>query len=77
MKKNDTILLSVCVRTHNQERFIGEALDSVLRQHTTFPFEIIISDDASEDGTWECPECHHKGNKGKFCEECGHKRDGE
>lgn len=51
MKKNDTILLSVCVRTHNQERFIGEALDSVLRQHTTFPFEIIISDDASKDGT--------------------------
>ena len=31
----------------------------------------------AEDGTWECPECHHKGNKGKFCEECGHKRDGE
>ena len=28
----------------------------------------------AEDGTWECPECHHKGNKGKFCEECGHKR---
>ena len=26
------------------------------------------------DGTWECPECHHTGNKGKFCEECGHKR---
>lgn len=51
MSKNDTILLSVCVRTHNQERFIGEALDSVLRQHTTFPFEIIISDDASKDGT--------------------------
>ena len=28
----------------------------------------------ADDGTWECPECHHKGNKGKFCEECGHKR---
>lgn len=51
MNKNDTILLSVCVRTHNQERFIGEALDRVLRQHTIFPFEIIISDDASSDGT--------------------------
>ena len=23
------------------------------------------------DGTWECPKCHHKGNKGKFCESCG------
>lgn len=44
------ILLSVCVRTHNQEHFIREALDSVLCQKTTFPFEIIISDDASSDG---------------------------
>lgn len=51
MNKTETILLSVCVRTRNQERFIGEALDSVLRQHTTFPFEIIVSDDASTDGT--------------------------
>ncbi len=32
--------------------------------------EVMVADD----GTWECPECHHKGNKGKFCEECGHKR---
>lgn len=32
--------------------------------------EVIVA----EDGTWECPECHHKGNRGKFCEECGHKK---
>lgn len=51
MKTQQDIVLSVCVRTHNQERFIREALDSVLRQHTAFPFEIIISDDASSDGT--------------------------
>ena len=45
------VLLSVCIRTHNQERFIREALDSVLRQKTTFAFEVIVSDDASSDGT--------------------------
>lgn len=44
-------ILSVCIRTHNQERFIREALDSVLRQKTTFAFEVIVSDDASSDGT--------------------------
>lgn len=44
-------ILSVCIRTHNQERFIREALDSVLCQKTTFAFEVIISDDASSDGT--------------------------
>ena len=51
MKTQQNRLLSVCVRTHNQERFIREALDSVLRQHTSFPYEIIVSDDASSDGT--------------------------
>lgn len=48
-----TSLLTVCVRTHNQERFISEALDSVLMQKTNFDFEIIISDDYSTDGTVE------------------------
>lgn len=48
---NKSIILSVCVRTHNQEKFIAEALDSVLMQRTDFDFEIIISDDASSDGT--------------------------
>lgn len=51
MNRKSDILLSICVRTHNQERFVCEALDIVLRQRTTFPFEIIISDDASSDGT--------------------------
>lgn len=26
------------------------------------------------DGTWECPNCHNKGNKGNFCESCGYKK---
>ena len=39
------------MRTHNQERFIRDALDSVLCQKTTFSFNIIVSDDASSDGT--------------------------
>ena len=43
--------MSVCVRTHNQERFIREALDSVLCQKTNFQFEIIIGDDDSKDDT--------------------------
>lgn len=28
----------------------------------------------SEDGSWECPVCHHRGNKGGFCESCGAKK---
>lgn len=60
MKNQQDILLSVCVRTHNQERFIREALDSVLRQHTTFPYEIIVSDDASSDGTVAILQAYQK-----------------
>ena len=47
----DSIILSVCIRTFNQERFVSQALESVLMQKTDFPFEIIVSDDGSHDKT--------------------------
>jgi glycosyltransferase involved in cell wall biosynthesis len=43
--------VSVCVITFNQERFIGECLQSIVDQRTSFDFEIIIGDDCSTDGT--------------------------
>ncbi|QDU47033.1 Putative glycosyltransferase EpsE [Symmachiella dynata] len=46
-------LLSVCIITYNQHRFIRQAVDSVLAQKTDFPYEIIIGDDQSNDGTTE------------------------
>ena len=44
---------SVCVlcATYNQAKYIGKALDSILCQRTNFPFEILVHDDASRDGT--------------------------
>lgn len=44
-------VLSVCIRTYNQEAFVSEALDSVLAQRTDFVFDIIVGDDCSNDGT--------------------------
>jgi glycosyltransferase involved in cell wall biosynthesis len=35
------------------EQYVAEMLDSILMQKTTFPFEIIISDDGSQDRTCE------------------------
>lgn len=46
-----TPLVSVCCDTYNQAPYIGKALDSILMQKTAFPFEVIVHDDASTDGT--------------------------
>lgn len=43
--------VSICCSTYNHESFIKEALDGFVMQKTDFPFEIIINDDASTDGT--------------------------
>jgi len=38
--------------TFNQEAYIGQAIDSVIAQECPFPYELLISDDRSTDGTW-------------------------
>ena len=43
--------ISVIVLTYNQERTIAATLDSILSQHTSYPFEIIIGEDGSQDAT--------------------------
>jgi glycosyltransferase involved in cell wall biosynthesis len=46
-----TALVTVCCATYNHEDYVREAIESFLAQETEFPFEIIIHDDASTDGT--------------------------
>jgi glycosyltransferase involved in cell wall biosynthesis len=49
--------VSVCIVTFMQKETIGQCLDSVLAQRTTFPYEVIVGDDCSTDGTAEiCAE---------------------
>lgn len=44
-------IISVCVPTYNQEKYISETLDSIISQVIEIPFEIIIADDCSLDNT--------------------------
>jgi glycosyltransferase involved in cell wall biosynthesis len=45
--------VSVLMVTYNHENFIAQAIESVLMQKTDFPFELVIGDDCSTDGTRE------------------------
>ncbi len=47
----ECIKVSVVCNTYNQVGYIGDAIESFLMQKTNFPFEILIHDDASTDGT--------------------------
>ena len=46
-------ILSVLMITYNHEKYIAQALDGVLSQETSFPFEIVIGEDCSTDNTRE------------------------
>ena len=46
-------LVSVKMITYNHAPFITEAIEGVLQQETTFPFELVIGEDCSTDGTRE------------------------
>ena len=48
---NETPLLSITIETYNQKDFITQTMDSILQQKYDFPYEIIVGDDCSSDGT--------------------------
>lgn len=44
-------LVSISCLSYNAERWIVDTLDSFMIQKTNFPFEVLVHDDASTDGT--------------------------
>jgi glycosyltransferase involved in cell wall biosynthesis len=48
---NDNPLVSICCITYNHASYIRNCLDGFLMQKTNFPYEILINDDCSTDGT--------------------------
>ena len=47
------IIVSVSIITYNQKEFVDQAIRGVLDQKVNFPYEVIIGDDFSTDGTRE------------------------
>ena len=45
--------VSVLLLTYNHAPYVRQSLESVLAQETTFPYEVVVCDDASSDGTRE------------------------
>ncbi|HWB32288.1 MAG TPA: glycosyltransferase [Acidobacteriaceae bacterium] len=46
-------MVSVAITAYNSAQWLSRALDSVLAQQTSFPVEIVIGDDCSQDSTLE------------------------
>lgn len=45
--------LSIIVSVYNHEKYIGQALEGILKQKTKYSFEVLIGDDFSTDSTRE------------------------
>jgi glycosyltransferase involved in cell wall biosynthesis len=58
--------VSVLVTTYNHERYIAQALDSVLMQETDFDYEIVILEDCSTDATREIVLAYQKRHPDKI-----------
>lgn len=54
-------VVSICCQTYNHKNYISQTIESFLMQKTDFPFEILLRDDASTDGTSEI--CREYANK--------------
>lgn len=64
--ESKTPLVSIACDTYNHAPFIRDALEGFLIQKTDFPFEIIVHDDASTDGTADIVREYERAHPGLF-----------
>lgn len=59
MTQPSSPVCSICIANYNGESLLIDCLDSVLNQQCSFPFEIIVHDDASTDKSLELLESRY------------------
>ena len=59
-RQDAALAVSVLVVTYNHARFVRQALDSAIGQRLPQPFEVLVSEDCSTDGTREIVEEYAK-----------------
>lgn len=65
MKEYD-ITVSISMMTFNHEKYIRQALDSILMQKVNFRYEIVVGDDCSSDETQNILKMYAQKNPDKF-----------
>ncbi len=58
--------VSVLLVTYNHEKYVAQAIESVLAQQTSFGFELLISEDCSTDRTREIVQGYQRANPGRI-----------
>ncbi len=51
INNDNDVLVSIICAAYNHEKYISDALSSFVSQECSFDFEVLVSDDASTDGT--------------------------
>ena len=64
MSNHSTYMISVGVMGYNQEKYVRQTMDCILAQQCSYPFEIVVGDDASTDKTREILEEYRQKHPG-------------
>lgn len=62
---NET-MVSIYCGTYNHEKYIEEALDSILKQKVNFDIEVLVGEDCSTDGTKSVLKAYEKKHPGRL-----------
>ena len=63
--------LTVIMPTFNKEKYISQALDSVLMQETNYIYQVIVADDCSSDKTISIVKSYQQKHPNKIQLLCG------